>query len=170
MIFIGSREQLTDAFEAAGWEVADQAAFVTVMRAAVAAALDQRYPTAPVTPTFLGGEVQDLAFEEETDPPTARVRHHTRFWVTNRTADGVPVWVATASFDEGIQIGSAIHVPTHRIAPDIDEERDYIVRDLVATGRVVESERVRVSRPVSGTNTQGDEWYTEGMAAVLLGR
>jgi membrane-associated phospholipid phosphatase len=170
MVFIGTKAQLVGAFEAAGWRVADQAAVATVARAAVAAALDQPYSTAPVTPTYLDGRVQDVAFQEETKPATARVRHHTRFWLTRYTANGEPVWVATASFDEGIAIGSAIHLPTHRIAPDIDTERDYIVTELESTGRVAGAGTVRVSPPVSGTNAQGDPWFTQGLAVVLVAR
>ncbi|HEX9092751.1 MAG TPA: LssY C-terminal domain-containing protein, partial [Coriobacteriia bacterium] len=170
LVFIGTRGQLLAAFEAAGWKVADQAAVVTVLRAAVAAALDEPYDTAPVTPTFLDGRVQDLAFQEETGAQTARTRHHTRFWLTGWTADGAPVWVATASFDEGITISKDLGVPTHKIAPDIDAERDYIVGDLASTGLVAESGTVRVSPPLSGTNAQGDSWFTQGTAAVLVGR
>lgn len=170
MIFIGSRRQLVDAFESAGWKVADQATVASVLRTGLAAALNQPYETAPVTPTFLDMRVQDLAFEEETSAQSARVRHHTRFWLTRWTADGAPVWVATASFDEGIAIGSAMRVPTHRIAPDIDAERDYIARDLRATGLVAESGMVRVSPPSSGTNAQGDVWFTQGLAVVLVAR
>lgn len=167
MIFIGTRRELIAAFHAAKWHVADQATIVTVLRAAIAAALDQRYTSGPVTPTFLDGKVQDVAFQKETERPSARERHHTRFWLTRYTAGGEPVWVATASLDEGIAIGSAIHLPTHRIAPAIDVERDFIVRDLTASGLVAAVATVTVSPPVSGTNAQGDMWFTQGQAVVL---
>jgi hypothetical protein len=37
------------------------------------------------------------------------------------------VWVATASFDVGIEISRRVHLPTHRIDPAIDRERALIV-------------------------------------------
>ena len=62
-----------------------------------------------MTPTFLDGAVQDVAFEKPEGASTVRRRHHARFWQTNMTLMGSPVWVATASFDSRLEIGTAVH-------------------------------------------------------------
>lgn len=170
MIFIGDQAQLVSAFRDAGWQVADQSTFVTVLHAFVSAAVDQPYPTAPVTPSFVDGKTQDLAFEQAAGRATVRRRHHTRFWMTDETAGGRPIWVATASLDKGIGVVRGTLVPTHVIDPNIDAERDYIARQLRATGLVDISGVVRVSPPVQGTNAQGDPFYTQGAADVLVAR
>ena len=169
-IFVGTRAELKGAFRRAGWSVAEPATFVTVVRAFTDGALDRPYNTAPVTPTLLGGHTQDVAFERPQGRPTVRVRHHTRWWMTSFTAGGEPIWVATMSFDEGITLGSDIVLPSHRIAPDIDAERNLVIGELIATGRVSREPTVAVSTPVRGTNAQGDAWFSGGEASVLLAR
>ncbi len=167
IVFVGTQTQLTSAFQAAGWLVADKPSVATLFRASLAAIANRPYPNAPVTPTFLGGDVQDVAFEKSAGAATVRTRHHVRFWKTHETFGGVPVWVATASFDTRLEIGSAIPLPTHHIDPNIDAEQLYIVQDLVRTRAVALTERVRVTQPDAGTNAQGDQWFTQGYASVL---
>lgn len=167
IVFIGTRSQLTSAFEAQGWLVADTPSLATLARAAVAAIGNRSYPTAPVTPTFLAGAVQDIAFEKPEGTATVRRRHHARFWQTHRTLDGVPVWVATASFDSHLEIASTIPLPTHHIDPNIDAEQAYVVGDLLKSGRVTLLARLRVTNPSTGTNAQGDQWFTQGIASVV---
>lgn len=169
-VFVGSRAQLEGAFARAGWSVADPAAFFSVARAFVDAALNRRYDHAPVTPTLLGGHTQEIAFERPQGRPTVRVRHHTRWWRTSLTAGGEPVWVGTMSFDSGITLSSDILLPSHTIAPDIDAERDLVVRELIATGAVSREPTVTVSTPLRGTNAQGSGWFSGGEASMLLAR
>ena len=168
LVFVGSEAQLTGAYRTAGWSIADKAGFATLARAVAAASTDQAYPTAPVTPTFLGGRVQDLAFEKPEGQATLRRRHHVRWWMTDLTWRGQPVWVATASFDSRLEIGSAIPLPTHHIDPNIDAEQAFEVRNLVATGLVRAATRFSVAPPSTGTDSQGDAWFTQGVATLLL--
>jgi undecaprenyl-diphosphatase len=58
-------------------------------------------------------------------------------------------------------------MPIHHIDPDIDAERDYIVRSLTATGLVRLTQQIRVTEPMVGKNAAGDRFYTGGMAFVL---
>jgi undecaprenyl-diphosphatase len=169
-VFVGTRAQLTSAFERAGWSVAEPATFVTIVHAFVDAGLNLRYDTAPVTPTLLGGHTQDIAFERPQGVPTVRVRHHARWWQTGFTAGGESVWVATMSFDSGITLTSDILLPSHTIAPDIDAERDLVVRELLRGGGVSQEPTVTVSPPVRGTNAQGSGWFGGGQASVLVAR
>lgn len=167
IVFVGSRTELTSAFEAAGWLVAEKPSLSTLTKSALAAVGNRPYPTAPVTPAFLGGGVQDIAFEKSAGAATVRRRHHARFWQTHVTLDGVPVWVATASFDSRLEIGSTIPLPTHHIDPNIDAEQTYVVDDLTKGGKVVLIARTSVTQPTTGTNAQGDPWFTQGLASVL---
>lgn len=167
LVFIGTERQLVGAFTQAGWSVADTPSPLSLLHALVAAYSNQPYATGPVTPSFIDGQVQNISFEKPEGQATVRRRHHCRWWKTNYTFRGRPVWVATASYDTSLEIGSAIPVLTHHIAPDIDAEQMYIVRDLKAVGVEVAG-RVRVSPASSGTNAQGDQWFTHGLATVLV--
>jgi len=168
LVFVGSEAQLMGAFRAAGWSVADKAMPSTLLRAIAAASANQAYATAPVTPTFLSGQVQDVAFEKSDGQATVRRRHHVRWWKTDLTWHGQPVWVATASFDAGLEIGSAIPVPTHRTDPNIDAEQAFTVRSLAAGGQARAVRRISVTTPSTGTDAQGDAWFTQGEATLLV--
>lgn len=170
LVFVGTRGQLVSAFDRAGWSVAAPATLPNLLHAVVSATADQPYPNAPVTPSFLAARVQDLAFETPEGKATVRRRHHNRWWLTDLTVAGRPIWVATASFDSRLEIGSAIPLPTHHIEPNIDAERDYVARSLSGTGLVADQGLVRVTPPLAGTDAQGDKWYTAGQAAVLTAR
>lgn len=170
LVFVGTEAQLVEAFERAGWQVADHQSLTALLHVSLAALANRPYPTAPVTPAFVEGKANDIAFEKPQGTPTARRRHHARFWLTGVTLDGKPVWVGTASFDMRLEIGTAIPFPTHHIAPDIDAERELLVKQLTATGLVDEVGKFRVTRPESGTNAAGDKFFTDGTADVLLAR
>lgn len=168
LIFIGTEQELLDAFDAAGWQVADQPGIASGARGLVAGVMDRPYPTAPVSPAFMNGRVHDIAFQKAYGAASARRRHHTRWWKTDFTVKGVPVWVATASLDAGVAMSAALGMPTHRIDPDIDTEQRYIVRSLVKGGAARSAGTVRVTKPATGTNAAGDRWFTQGKATVLI--
>jgi membrane-associated phospholipid phosphatase/type IV secretory pathway TrbD component len=170
LVFLGTEAQLADAFARAGWQRADQQSIGALFRVSVAALSNRPYPDAPVTPAFIGGQANDVAFERAQGKPTARRRHHARFWSTNLALGGKPVWVGDASFDAGLEIGPSLPLPTHRIDPAIDVERDLIVRQLTATGIAHEAFTFRATPPETGTNDAGDRFFTDGMAHVLEAR
>ena len=167
LIFIATPAELYAAFEKAGWAVADMPTPASLVHAAVAAIADQPYPTAPVTPDFLDSSVQTVAFEKPVGRATIRRRHHVRIWRTRFSANGEPIWVATASLDSRLEIGSTLPLPTHHIEPNIDFERDFTVHDLQGSGVIGLAGYVRVSPPLAGTDAQGDRFFTLGRAAVM---
>ena len=96
-------------------------------------------PDAPVSNLYLFGRKEDLAFEQPVgDSP--RHRHHVRFWQTDKAdADGRPVWVGSAVFDERVGLSRTTGQITHVTAADVDAERDYLFRALEQTGDLASS-------------------------------
>jgi undecaprenyl-diphosphatase len=157
---------LLDIMIAAGWQLADPPTILTMSRAAVAAWLDRPYTAAPITPIFWNGWPQDFGFERSVRAEGLRQRHHARFWrVPSRDGSGQQAYVGTASFDTGIKWGL-----THRIAPDVDAERDLLTADLLHTGRVRQDGWVDLVAPLLGENVVGDPFFTDGRAVVLSAR
>lgn len=167
LVFLGSGTELQDAFAAAGWHVADRVTVETALRAFACGVLNRPYPSAPVLPVFLEGKLHDVAFQRHDDGDTSRRRHHARWWLTDFVIEGKQVWVATASYDAGVGIGRLVPMPIHHIHPDIDAERDYIVRSLTVTGRVELTQQIQVTEPMVGRNAAGDRFFTSGAACVL---
>ncbi|WP_431218929.1 LssY C-terminal domain-containing protein [Leifsonia xyli] len=163
LVFVGSRGELENAFRTAGWYQADSPTVGNSLRELLTAARNEQYLTAPVTPAYLDAKPQDLAFEKPTGANTLQQRHHTRIWRLPADLNGQPVWVATASLDRGVGIGSQVPLPTHHIDPDVDAERSYLLRSL----GVEHPSYVRVVRPQLGHNAGGDAFFTDGRAAVV---
>jgi len=165
--FIGTEEELHRALSAAGWYAADPITLQTSLRIAADVVLKKPYDHAPVSDLFLWGRRQDAAFEQPVgDSP--KQRHHVRFW---RSAEvdqrGDPLWLGAATYDERVEISRTTGGITHRIAPDIDRERNKLVRDAARAGLldgyywVDEFHRVR-----EGRNGGGDPYFTDGRLAV----
>src|SRR3989338_2509027 len=168
IIIVGSRAKFETAFQAAGWETADSLTLKNIFRTIHSSLADIAYPSAPISPSFYEGRVQDIGVEKETAMKSARQRHHARFWLAPIVlADGRDIWLGTASFDSGVAYSPTLKFPTHIISPDIDKERDYIRDDLVRTGYVVSEEIITFSERTIGTSGVGALFFTDGQARVL---
>lgn len=169
-VFVGAETDILGAFDRAGWQRADLPTPVRVLQEGLAALLNRPDPKGPATPAFLDDRPQRLTFEKPDEvTPGIRRRHHTRLWQTPYCVapSCCPVWVATASFDVGIQLSEGLHVPTHRIDGALDTERALIAADLVNAGATSVGS-VSVTPALHGKNAAGDPFWTDGMALVLL--
>jgi membrane-associated phospholipid phosphatase len=162
-IVIAPEEKLVSTFEKVGWFVADEPNSDTLMHTLSASILNKSYPTAPATPSFLNGQVNNIAFEKPTDTNTVRERHHIRFWLTNFQYGNTPIWVATASFDKGMR-----YFVTHNIKPDIDTERDFIKDELLDTNNIDNIQEIQLVPRLLGMNQSGDQFFTDGQAYIVL--
>jgi len=167
LVFVGTRAQIEERFRAAGWTEAQPFGFNAVL-GGVTAALGQRGdPAGPVTPSFLAEEPNTLAFNLPVGATFAQ-RHHIRIWSTSfQTNDGRPIWLATASFDQGFELAHNTWLPTHQIAPDIDTERAYVVNSLQTAGDVTQSDTVQLVPAEFGYNFDGDPFFTDGQAVLI---
>jgi membrane-associated phospholipid phosphatase len=126
LVLIGSPNDIVDAFNRAGWRRADLPTPARILQEGIDAMRDRPEPAGPVTPTFFMDRPQSLAFEKaEADSPSIRRRHHTRLWETPHCLAPAcrRIWVATASFDVGIEFAQGLYLVTHRIDPAITSER-----------------------------------------------
>lgn len=167
----GSAAQLRTAMEAAGWIEADPVS-VRSSRKIVTATLRRRsYDSAPVSPLFLFGRQQDVAYQQEVAGNPSR-RHHVRFW---RCPPDWPLpggrrvdWLAAGTYDRAVGLSLFTLQVTHKIAADTDDERDHVVATLVAADSAVEVETVRdFSTAFHSRNGGGDEIETDGDLPVV---
>ena len=165
---IGTQAQVERAFLAAGWRPAASLGLESDLRIGASVLLDRPDPTAPVSTLLLWDRKQDLAFEQQVGS-SARQRNHVRFWRSELSAEGGrPVWVGAATRDQGVEFGRTARI-THRIAPDIDDERDMLVDDLEAAGQVTRIFAVTGIGPtLDGRNGGGDRYYTDGELYVAV--
>ncbi|HEY7848970.1 MAG TPA: LssY C-terminal domain-containing protein [Ktedonobacterales bacterium] len=164
---IGTADQLSAAFVSAGWYRADEISFITALRITLDAALARKYSTAPVSDLYLFGRKQDFAFEKP--GRSVRQRDHVRFWRGEQpAADGRPLWIGGATRDAKVELSKTNHLPTHGIAPNVDDERSLIADDLIHTGWVVAERTVSdFAGPTESRNATGDVYHTDGQAILL---
>lgn len=164
---IGSRGQLAAAFAAAGWYRADEIDLITSARISADSIFARKYSTAPVSSLYLYGRKEDYAFERPGS--SVRQRDHVRFWDTGqRSDDGRRIWLGGATHDIAVEISKKTHLPTHKIAGDVDDERATVVDTLIDGGWVIKDGwEPGFGQPTTHTNSLGDSYHTDGRRAVL---
>ena len=83
----------------------------------------------------LFGRSQDFALQRIRSSINERL--HLRLWGTRVRFHGQAVWLGQVSRDIGVRLTwRTWNMTTHRIDPDVDEARDYVVEDLMHVGRL----------------------------------
>ena len=162
---IGSARALRSAMEAAGWVEAETITLKSTLQIIHATIFGNSYPNAPMSPLYLFSQRQTYAFQKEiSDRPGQR--HHVRFWRTPRgwwlPGGHAADWLGAATFDTHVGLSIFTGQFTHRIALNIDEERDFVVESLRrATGTRVEIVP-RFTVGLHSRNGGGDRMRTDG--------
>lgn len=162
LVFVGPEERLDRLFTEAGWKRAEKINIVTGTHAYLAGIFGLSYPTGPAGAGYVGGRVQNVTYQRAVKSDSFRQRHHARIWKTARSYGGEPVWVATASFDRGLRLTPQLRLPTHRVDPDLNAERDYLIETLR-----LPAQYVQVRENTSGKLATGDHYYFDGRVAVI---
>ena len=136
LVVIGEFETILTAF-APRMRQSETITLATCWKTAMAFLLGSQYRYSPVSPLYLFGRSRDIALQ--------RIRHsindrlHLRLWLSPLKFRNFPVWVGQISRDIGVRFTPRTwNLTTHRINPDVDESRDYVIEDL---GRGARSSR-----------------------------
>ena len=160
---VGREEDILRAMQAAGWFPADPVTLRTSLDIVGSVVLDRPYHEAPVSPLFYEGKKEQLAFEKPHGTSADR-RHHVRLWrVLEKGVGGRPVWLGAVTFDRGVGLSHYTGQITHHISPNIDAERDLLMRDLSEAGMIEALFQISGIGPtLFGRNGGGDPYYTDG--------
>ncbi len=164
---IGSEKELIHAILKAGWDPADPTTLKSSLKIAESVLLKRAYSAAPVSNLFVFGRRQDLAFEKPVGKSASR-RHHVRFWRSDDLgSNGVPLWIGAITYDRSVGLSHRTGQITHHIGPDIDAERDLLIRDLRNGGWLSQIYQVTgVGATLFGRNGGGDPYYTDGELTI----
>ncbi len=166
LMFLGTAEQVNEAFRTAGWIAADALSQNSKMETARAIIENRGYSEAPMSILTLEGKPPDLALQKQNN--TFAMRHHIRIWQRPQQFNGKTVWIAAATHDISITFSQTSKSFTHGIDPHIDAERAKVANDLVFTGKVHGLALVeRNNIPKDASNATGDKLITDGKMAVL---
>jgi hypothetical protein len=166
---VGDQGDVIRAMHRAEWYPADPITLKSSLEIAESVVFDRPYSAAPVSTLLYEGRKQDMAFEKPIGQSADR-RNHVRFWkVLDKGAEGRPVWLGSATLDRGVGLNDYTGQVTHRIAPDVDDERNSLIRDLTKAQVVIELYQVSgVGPTIAGRNGGGDWYYTDGEIKVAV--
>ena len=163
IVLLGSGAEIAAAFQQAGWQPAFAPTAGALTREITAMLLNRNAYEAPVSTEYFEDRRQDFAFQLQ--GPSVRVRHHLRIW---RLDSAAGVWVGAAIKDVGVLIRPWTGAPTHRVAPDVDAERDFTVAALAAAGCAHLLDFVTLPGAVlRGRTVSRQSFFTDGRAAIV---
>jgi hypothetical protein len=170
-VVIESKRDPIVPFIARGWHLARKLDVTSALETARAFLFRDAFLTSPVSPLYVFGRPEDIVIQKARSTINERV--HARFWLTPYTFEGRRIWIGQVSRDVGVRLTSQTwNLTTHKIGPDVDFDRTYLLQDLLMSGFV---ERYGYLDGVGAApaskprhNLTGDPYYTDGLRAVVF--
>ncbi len=166
VLFVGSKDQLAEAFTAAGWLPADRYSPRSVFKQLGAVFTFTNYPTMPITRQLLDGQLQDLTWQKSFN--SYAKREHVRIWSQPATILGQQAWLSAYTRETSGAFSIKYRNFIHHIDRNLDDGVNMLVRDLSLSG-CVESV-FQLPRPQIDpilVNSTGDEMRTDGNLTVV---
>ena len=146
----------------------DKNAKDSFLRGAVGTFSKQAYLTMPMSELLLFGRVQDYGFAHSVPLQTVMARHHFRIWKAPFQVEGQTLWAGAGTHDTGFDRDQRTGGVTHKIDPDTDKEREYILETLKQSGEVVASAYVTPKDTITKAKTaHGEEFHSDGRILVI---
>ena len=168
IVVIGNGEDVYHSFIRSGWDETETIYSSSAWKTGLSFLLGGRYRYSPVSGLYVFGRRQDAALQKARE--TIHERNHLRLWLSPMRFEGKPVWVGQISRDIGVRFAWKTIV-THKIDPDVDETRDYLIQNLWYSQVLEKFAYVKgvgaalLSEPRG--NLTGDPYFTDGYRAVL---
>lgn len=168
LVVIGEHEDVYYAFIRAGWDETETIYRASIFKTVRSFLFGGRYRYSPVSALYVFGRPQDVAFQRART--SIHERNHLRLWLTPLRIQGKPVWIGQISRDIGVRFTWKT-ITTHKIDPDVDETRNFIIQDLwynqglKSFGYVKGVGAATYSEPRG--NLTGDPYFTDGYRVAL---
>ena len=171
IVVIGPQGAVFPPFVRAGWHVTETMRASSVWRTMKSSVLRREYRYSPISPLYVYGRPQDIALQKAR--ATVDERNHLRLWLAPVTCNSELVWIGQISRDIGVRFTTrSPTISTHKIDPDVDETRAYLIQDLAyAQGlRAFAFAGGVGAAPIDAPrgNLTGDPYFTDGLRAVLF--
>jgi len=168
LVVIGYPRDIYTAFIRAGWDETETVTGSTSMKTIASFFSGGEYRYSPVSGLYVFGRPQDAAFQKARE--NIHERNHLRLWMSPVRFEGIPVFMGQISRDIGVRFTTKT-ITTHKIDPDVDETREYLLENLAYSqslekfGYVGGVGEVAMDQPKG--NLTGDPWFSDGYRIVL---
>jgi hypothetical protein len=167
IVLLGSEDEINSAFREAGWHSADAASKRAWLKNLYALLNNSGYAQQPMMTFLLNGKPEDMNWQKNLN--SYGRRDHLRIWQWKSSGTGGPVWISSSTHDTGAVLDVKHKGFVHHIAPDIDDERSTVIRDLNFAGCVKSVSYVsQPAMPIATRNAIGDVMHTDGSVAVVV--
>jgi hypothetical protein len=168
-VIIGAEQKVIQIFEAAGWVRVDKDTQSAILDGLLAVLSKQAYLTLPMSVLTLFGRPQDYGLAHAEPIAVVAQRHHLRLWKAPFAVERQELWVGAATHDVGFdrdnRAGKKI---THKIDPNVDDEREFVGRSLDETGLVAKLSYITPSHPSKEARTAtGATFHSDGRVLVI---
>ena len=170
LIVIAEFEDLVPVFTAARWDETQALTFKSgfSMFKAFITGDNDRY--SPISPLYYDDHSQDIAFQKTRDNINQRL--HFRLWYTPYRYKSKPIWVGAISRDIGIRFTfKTWYLTTHKIDPNIDDSRDYLLADMVQAEKIAKYGFIKNDALAESKgprkNLTGDPYATDDYMVVM---
>ena len=168
LVVIGNPVDVYVAFIRAGWDETETVTSTASMKTIASFLSGGEYRYSPVSGLYVFGRPQDVAFQKARE--NIHERNHLRLWMSRVTFQGVPVFLGQISRDIGVRFTTKT-ITTHKIDPDVDETREYLLENLAYSQSLEKFAYVggvgEVSMDQPKGNLTGDPWFSDGYRIVL---
>ena len=168
LVVIGAPGEVYAAFIRAGWDESETITTGTTWKTIQSFIGGGEYRYSPVSGLYVFGRPQDVAFQKARD--NIHERNHLRLWMSPVTYKGVPVWMGQISRDIGVHFTKKT-ITTHKIDPDTDETREFLLEDLAYSQALAKFAYVEgaIPAPIDEPrgNFTGDPYFTDGYRLVM---
>jgi hypothetical protein len=170
LVVVGPFETVLGGF-GARWDETETISLRSCWRTLLAFTLGRRYRYSPVSSLYYDGRSQDFALQKARQ--TINERLHLRLWLTRLRYEGRPVWFGQVSRDIGVRFTlKTWNLTTHKVDPDVDDARDYVLDYLIEGGHVAKAGYVggaqAAAKDAPRRNLTGDPYFTDGLRAVVV--
>ena len=164
----GSEQKVLAAFQAAGWVKVDRTRQSALEQGLIATLSKQAYLQLPMSELMLFGRAQDYGLAHAEPISVVAQRHHLRLWKAPFQDDGQDLWVGAATHDIGFDRDARNNGFTHKIDPNVDDEREFVGRSLEETGRVAKLYYITPTQPSKEAKTAtGASFHSDGRVLVI---
>ena len=165
---IGHPDDVYYAFMRTGWDETETIHRTSLWKTALSFVSGGEYRYSPISSLYVFGRRQDVAFQKARD--NIHERNHLRLWMTDTRWEGLPVWIGQISRDIGVRFTRRT-ITTHKIDPDVDETREFLLEDLAYAQALAKFAYVEgagaASMDAPRSNLTGDPYFTDGYRVVL---
>ena len=168
-LIVGSQDKMQAALQAADWHVADVDNKEAGLKAVLNTYQKKEYLEMPMSHLYLFDRMQDFGYEQAQVFAVVATRHHFRIWKAPFSWNDEVVWVGAATHDIGFEKDIRTGKLTHKIDPNIDDERENLAQGIEKSGKAKSLTYYLPPDPVQeAKNASGGSYHSDGRLLVVF--